>query len=197
MAHPADRWLAFETTHVVLDPPEELIAERERLGLDFRDEVWGGHYHMVPAANNEHQRLGFELILILGPLARARGLEYRYETGLYDPLASRPSWFVPDQLAFRPEDATRRGVEGRAELVIEFRSPGDETYQKIPHYERIGVQEVLVIDRDTKAVRHWTRQNERLVDTTATPVELQAVEARLWTEGETLLVETAAGTHRI
>jgi len=81
--------------------------------------------------------------------------------------------------------------------VIEFRSPGGETYQKIPHYERIGAQEVLVIDRDTKAVRHWARQNERLVDTTATPVELQAVEARLWTDGEILVVETAAGTHRI
>jgi len=48
---------------------------------------------------------------------------------------------------------TRRGVEGPAELVVEVRSPGDETYDKLPFYERKGVRQVLVVARDALAVQ--------------------------------------------
>jgi Putative restriction endonuclease len=182
---------------VVLNPPEHVIAERCRLGLDRHDEVWGGNYYMVPPANNEHQRLGGKLLLIFWPLAEARGLEYRYESGLYVPLADPANWCVPDQLAYRPEHGSYRGVEGRAELVIEFRSPGDDAIRKIPFYERVGVAEMLVIDRDTKALRHWVRQGEGLVETDETVVSLAAFPARLWRDGDILVVETSSGTTRI
>lgn len=192
---------------VVLDPPEPVIAERCRLGLDRHDEVWGGHYYMVPPANNEHQRTGSELFYLFYPLAKAAGLEYRYESGLYDPLADPANWCVPDQMAYRPEHGSDRGVEGHAALVIEFRSPGDDSIRKIPFYERVGVAEALIIDRDTKALRHWVRQGQSLVETDETVVSLAALPARLWRDGNTvdgntvdantLVVETGAGTQRI
>jgi Uma2 family endonuclease len=34
--------------------------------------------------------------------------------------------------------------------VIEIHSPGDETYEKFPFFAKLGVREVVVIDRDTK-----------------------------------------------
>lgn len=36
--------------------------------------------------------------------------------------------------------------------MIEIRSPGDETYEKLPSYADLGVREILVIDRDTLAI---------------------------------------------
>ena len=41
--------------------------------------------------------------------------------------------------------------------MIEIRSPGDETFEKQPFWERVGVAEVVVIDRDDKSVRRWAR----------------------------------------
>ncbi len=183
---------------VVLDPDEDLIAERQRLGLDRRDEVWEGRYHMVPPTSEEHQRLGTNLLLILAPVAQAQGILYRYETGVFDPAAFPASYCVPDHVAFRPDCRSTRGVEGRAELVVEFRSPGDETFQKLAFYERVGVQEVLVIDRDTKALRHWVRTGNRLVEVGAdTAAELQAFEAHLHVEDAMLVIETATGVYLI
>ena len=40
--------------------------------------------------------------------------------------------------------------------MIEIASPDDESYAKLPFYREAGVGEVLIIDRDTCAVRHWS-----------------------------------------
>ena len=34
--------------------------------------------------------------------------------------------------------------------MVEIRSPGDETMEKLPFYARLGVPEVWVVDRDTR-----------------------------------------------
>ena len=60
---------------------------------------------------------------------------------------------MPDLVVVRAEQVTERGVEGGAVLVVEIRSPGDETDAKIPFYARFGVEELLVVDRDSAAVQ--------------------------------------------
>ncbi len=50
---------------------------------------------------------------------------------------------MPDQLYCRPEHESERGAEG-AELVVEIRSAGDETYEKIDFYAALGVREMLI-----------------------------------------------------
>lgn len=40
-------------------------------------------------------------------------------------------------------------------LAVEIRSPGDESVDKLRFYERVGLLELVMIDRDTKEVRHW------------------------------------------
>lgn len=63
---------------------------------------------------------------------------------------------VPDLAVYSPDRASERGIERRCELVIEIRSPGDETDSKVPWYIGQGVTEVLMIDRDNLAVELFT-----------------------------------------
>jgi len=39
----------------------------------------------------------------------------------------------------------------KATAVVEIRSPGDESLEKLPFYAELGVPEVWIVDRDTKA----------------------------------------------
>ena len=145
-----------------------LLARREALGLDRFDEVWDGVLHMVPSPSMEHQRINYALTVTLGPLAEAAGLVPAFEANLVPP--DEPGWNdyrVPDLMVFRPEVATERAVEGQPELVIEIRSPGDDSFAKLPFYERIGTREVLIIDRDTKLVRRWLNGADGLVEVLA------------------------------
>lgn len=54
------------------------------------------------------------------------------------------------------------GQEG-ADLVVEIRSPGDETYQKIGFYEEMGVQELLIVHPLEKRVELLRAVDKRLL----------------------------------
>ncbi len=141
----------------MLDAPESLLAERRKLGHDRFDEMWEGELHMVPPPGAGHQSLGSALVAAWWPLGASSGLRVTYETGVFDPeVADFSSYRQPDVVVWRAEHATERGVEGRAELAVEIRSPDDETYQKIPFYDRVGVGELLVVELD-HSVRLWSR----------------------------------------
>lgn len=125
----------------MLEAPESMLDERRRLGLDGRDEMWDGVLHMAPPPGGPHQRTGAKLLAVLLPLAERRGLHTHYEAGLF---RTEQDYRVPDQLYCRPESRSERGAEG-AELVVEIRSPGDETYEKIDFYAELGVREMLIV----------------------------------------------------
>jgi Uma2 family endonuclease len=57
------------------------------------------------------------------------------------------NWRIPDQVYVRPEDVMEEGVTS-AELLVEVRSPGDESYLKLPYYAERGVTEVLIVHED-------------------------------------------------
>ncbi|MGQ0624316.1 MAG: Uma2 family endonuclease [Sporichthyaceae bacterium] len=133
---------------LILDAPQAMLDERRALGLDGRDEMWEGVLHVVPPPKDAHQGLSFEFAVAVAQLAKALGLVQRMETGLYD---TEHNFRVPDQLFRRPDQGSERGAEG-AELVVEVRSPGDETYAKFPFYAARGVREVLVLHPAPRAV---------------------------------------------
>jgi Uma2 family endonuclease len=135
----------------MLEVDQRLLDERRRLGIDRWDEMWEGVLHMVPAPSGPHQRLSARLFLALSPLATAAGLVPHFETGLYRPGADI-DYRIPDLLFAHPRLATERGVDGGAELVVEIRSPGDESYAKLDWYAGLGVAEILVVDPTTLAV---------------------------------------------
>lgn len=137
---------------VVLDVSQEWLDERHRLDLDRRDEMWEGVLHMVPPGSSEHNELGADIMSLLRPLAAERGLRRFFEPGIFDPtIPSMTSYRVADLGFALPEHVTRRGIEGRAALVVEILSPRDESYEKLPFYRRVGVEEVLFVDQLTKA----------------------------------------------
>jgi Uma2 family endonuclease len=128
---------------VMLEAPPEveaMLAERHRLGLDKRDEMWDGVLHMVPPPGEAHAEFSSEFFLVVGHLAKQRRLVPRMETGLF---RGADDYRVPDQLYRRPDQRSDRGAEG-AELVVEVRSPRDETYEKIDFYSGLGVREMIV-----------------------------------------------------
>jgi Uma2 family endonuclease len=133
----------------MLDVPESLLDERRRLGLDVFDEVWEGVLHMVPPPSGEHQILESRMIATLIGVADRRGLVATVETGLF---AADDDYRVPDLIVTRPAQRTHRGVDDTAVLVVELRSPYDETDEKLPWYAARGVIEILVVDPPTRAI---------------------------------------------
>ena len=131
----------------MLDVPESLLDERRRLGLDVFDEVWEGVLHMVPPPSGEHQRLELELGSVFLLAGKRQGLVASNETGLF---AADDDYRVPDIVVARPVNCTHRGVDETAELVVELRSPGDESYEKLPWYAARGVTEMLIVDPATR-----------------------------------------------
>jgi len=145
---------------LMLEPPPELLEDRHRKGLDLRDEVWDGVLHMVPPPSGPHQELGASLFELLRPVARRRGLRLQYETGLY---RGDRDYRTPDLVAFRPENASERGVDGHAEAVFELLSPGDESREKLPFYESLGVSEIFLVDPATRAVELYVVRGGKLL----------------------------------
>jgi Uma2 family endonuclease len=61
---------------------------------------------------------------------------------------------VPDLVLLTPDRFAidhNEYFEGPPTVVVEIRSPGDESYEKLAFYASLGVPEVWIIDRDTKA----------------------------------------------
>jgi Uma2 family endonuclease len=141
-------------TVVLGDPPEilaSLVADRIRLGLDRHDEVWQGDYHMAPAPSYRHARIGIRLATLLEEPSQKAGLELSFEFNLGDRLDFR----VPDLGIHRGEP------EGTwiptAAIVVEIRSPDDETFDKFTFYLEHGVEEILVCDLATEEVQWYVR----------------------------------------
>ncbi|MGH3872013.1 MAG: Uma2 family endonuclease [Pseudonocardiaceae bacterium] len=177
---------------VLLEVPAAMLHERRRLGLDGRDEVWNGVLHLVPPPGGPHQEVAAELFLILAPLAQRHGLVPSYETGLF---RADDDYRVPDQLYCRPEQQSDRGAEG-AELIVEIRSKGDETYDKIGFYAELGVREMLIVHPEGRWVELLRAVGGRLLPVSADAAgvvrsdvldaQLATVEGRLritWRDG--------------
>lgn len=149
---------------VLLDVPDEFLEERRRRGLDKADEVWDGVLHVPPPPGGTHQEVGSELFLVLGPIAKSRGLAPRYDsTGLY---RTATDYRVPDQQYVHPEQLSDRGTEG-AELVVEIRSDDDDTYDKVDWYAAVRVREMVIVHPQERRVELLRATGDRLLPVTA------------------------------
>jgi Uma2 family endonuclease len=136
---------------VLLEVSPAELARRKKTGEDRWDEMWQGVLHLSPAPGYEHQRIIGELIQFLGPLLKRKaagilvaGINvFRADNDYRIPDLTFVARGREDALA---EDGARRGPD----LVIEVRSPGDESYDKLAFYAALGVREVIIILRDEK-----------------------------------------------
>jgi Uma2 family endonuclease len=126
---------------------ERQIDDRRRLGIDKRDERWAGEWHLVNPPKFWHDQVSMELALVLAPLAKARGM--RAAGGPHGVFGAADDWRVPDQVYALAEDVRDEGVVS-AELVVEIRSPGDDSYRKLGFYAARGVGEVLILHEDRR-----------------------------------------------
>jgi len=150
----------------MLEVDPALLEQRRRLGLDRRDEMWEGVLHMAPASTNEHQRILDELIMFLGPLLKAAGRGVlRSGINVFDEASSSESYRIPDLTfvaAGREALFAADGIRGGGpDVVIEIRSPNDESYEKLPFYAKLGVREAIIVDRDTKQTEIIRRVGDR------------------------------------
>ncbi len=140
---------------VMLDVSPEVLARRKLTGVDRRDELWEGVWHMAPAPSREHQRILDELIVFLLPLLKRAGRGTLHSgINVFDEASRSENYRIPDvtfvaagRESVLAEDGTRGGAP---DAVIEIRSPEDESYDKLPFFASLGVREVIIIDRDTK-----------------------------------------------
>jgi Uma2 family endonuclease len=137
---------------VILDPPpaeiEALLDRRRRWGADTHDEMWEGVLHMAPAPLRGHARLQMQIGALLEPLADTAGLETVAEFN----LGHAHDYRVPDAALLAP--GPNELYVPSAALVVEIVSPGDESWEKLPFYAAHGVDEVLIVDPQERAV-HW------------------------------------------
>ncbi len=152
---------------VLVDPGPEWLAERRRLGIDRRDEVWDGVLHVPPEPTSDHQRLSSRLLRVLAPLAERRDLECFVTLSILDPGNHDKNYRTPDVMVVDPRTLIRRGTEGPAELAVEVLSQNDESRDKLPFYAARGVKEVWLVDPETREVEVYVLRGKTYFTTVA------------------------------
>jgi Uma2 family endonuclease len=176
--------------------PESMLEERRRLGHDRFDEVWDGVLHMVPPASVQHMRLETELENALQKIVSPRGLHVVHEAGLYDPATpGHKNYRQPDVMIFAAAYVSDRGVEGRAELVIEIVSPNDESRQKLPFYAAIGVKEVWLLDPRARTVEVFSGLSP--IEPDGAVIQAPALGLALSIEGATLHIRDGVDLYAV
>lgn len=141
----------MSTLFVQNDPVvEHLLARRRERGLDGKDEVWQGVYHVAPHEHGRNGETSMALAVALDGTARRVGLR---PGGSFN-LGAPDDFRVPD-LGFHRSTESPSLYYASAALVIEVLSPDDETFAKFAFYAAHGVEELWVADPLARSVRIW------------------------------------------
>jgi Uma2 family endonuclease len=144
-------------TMMITDPAiaSRLRDERQKTDGSRHDEVWDGIYIMSRAPNIEHQILASELWLALRVVVGADGLVCN-GVNVSDRVEDwQQNYREPDVavvLADNPAQNCDTHWCGGPDFVVEILSPHDKAREKGPFYARIGVRELLLIDREPWAL---------------------------------------------
>jgi Uma2 family endonuclease len=146
---------------------EQLKEQRRALGIDQHDEVWDGVYFLAPPVDNEHQEFVGGLTFALHEAVDAAGLGTAF-AGV-NLAGTAEDWThdyrVPDVVVILASSAAQdQGAcyRGSADFVVEITSPGDRTYEKIPFYSRLGVRELLIVNRQSWTLELYRSQGNGL-----------------------------------
>lgn len=140
------------------EPPDvvtEWLERRRALGQDRFDEVWEGEYHVPPMAHARHGDAGMQVGVLLYPRARRSRL---HPVGAVNIGLSEHDFRVPDLVYIRGRELAF--YLPSAAVVVEVVSPGDESYVKFGFYFARGIDEVLIVDPQRKAVEWYGRGAE-------------------------------------
>lgn len=161
--------MALYTTDPYIE--KRLLAERAESGVDRFDEMWDGVWFMQAPPDNEHQELTADLSFCLGQLLQAwprKGKPFVYNrVNVSDRKADGASNYrVPDVAVFlagNPAQDCDTHYCGGPDFLAEVVSPGDRSRDKMPFYARIGVREMLLVDRDPWKLELYHRRRGKLL----------------------------------
>jgi Uma2 family endonuclease len=150
------------------DFEKQIRAERAERGIDKYDEVWDGVYVMSPLADDEHQELVCELVTLLHTVVARAGLgKVRPGVNVSDRETEWTSDFrVPDVAVFVSGTAAiNRGThwQGGPDFAVEITSERDRSREKLAFYAKVGVRELLLVDRDPWALEMYRLQKGQLI----------------------------------
>lgn len=183
---------------------DRLIAERKATGIDRYDEVWDDVYVIPPIADNEHQALIGDFTAIFATTITWPDLGQAYPgVNVSDREDDwTKNYRVPDVAVFLngcPARNQHTHWLGGPDFAVEIVSEDDRTREKFDFYAKVGVRELLLVDRDpwavelhridpqTKAfhlVGRSTPESPKLLTSTVLPFQfqLQPGERRPWIE---------------
>ena len=134
--------------------PQHVLDWRKRTGADQWDEMWEGVLHMPPVPNRDHQHLAAQVSFWLTTYwAKPAGNKVYLPINLASVGGWPNDYRIPDLVLLTPDRFHidhNEYFEGAPTVVVEIHSPGDEAYEKMPFYARLGVPEMWIIDRDTR-----------------------------------------------
>jgi Uma2 family endonuclease len=146
---------------------KRLIRQRRRSGSDRFDEVWNGVYVMSPLADNLHQDIAFELAFAIrqtiggpesGKVNTGINVSDQAEHG-------KRNYRCPDVAVFLPGNPARNlGTHwlGGPDFAVEVISKYDRSRLKLPFYAKVGVREVLLVDRSPWALELYRSHDETM-----------------------------------
>ena len=160
---------------------KEVIRRRQEIGADRWDEVWEGVYIMNALPNSDHQDIVMNLGAFLVPLFRRTGEGIVFPGINYASDAEnwQHDYRCPDLAVFLTENGEARNHDtfwtGPADFLIEVVSPNDRAYDKLPFYDKLGVHELLIIDRDPWQLELFRHADGRLASVATGTVKNAAV----------------------
>ncbi|MEQ8846177.1 Uma2 family endonuclease [Botrimarina sp.] len=154
---------------VLLADPEleaELRRQRRESGADKYDEVWDGVYVMHAYPEDEHQEIVAGVTHALWEAVQVRKLG-RVRPGVNisaNPADWKRDYRCPDVVAFLSDTTAEcHGVFwNSADFVVEVVSKDDKSREKLDFYARVGVSELLLVDRRPWLLELYRHDGSRL-----------------------------------
>jgi Uma2 family endonuclease len=144
------------------------IHRRRARGIDQKDEVWEGVYFVSPPPNDEHQDLTLSISYAFQTSIRLASLGLvRTGVAVSDRTKKWTKNFrCPDVAVFlNGTKAINKGSHwlGGPDFAVEIISPHDRSRHKLDFFAKIGVKELLLVDRDPWALELYRLQDGVLV----------------------------------
>lgn len=148
---------------------DRIIEERKRLGIERYDEVWEGMVVMPSMPNSDHQQLVDDLGDILTDVVKRTGRGKKFPGHNVSDRRTRwkQNYRIPDLLVLLKDGKAidcKTHIFGGPDFVVEIESPGDDTEEKVPFYSKIGVREMLIIQRDRRTIRLLRYDGQDLIE---------------------------------
>ncbi len=153
---------------LVTDPRLEAWVRAQRSAdASEHDEVWEGVLMMTPMANMEHQDIATGLSAVLRVVVDWTGSGKVYQGANVSDREQGwdQNYRVPDVVVVLPGSRARdcdTHLCGGPDFLAEIVSPHDHSREKLRFYGKIGVRELLLVDRDPWALELYQPRGSEL-----------------------------------